>query len=103
MTNNASLTLRCPDKGHKLAEVVYENGKPFAYCRESGTYVTNDPSRQGTPKTFTTRWDLLEEYPDSTQVIVACRCGRRMVSLADVLDRVQAGKTGKTLTHSQMF
>jgi hypothetical protein len=101
--NNATLTMRCPTKAHTLAEVIYEQGKPFAYVRESATYVTYDPNRPGTPKTFVTRWDLLEEYDDRTQVIAACRCGKRMIALATLLDLVKSGQRGKTLTNAPVM
>jgi hypothetical protein len=101
MPNNATLTVRCATKGHNLAEVIFEQGKPFAYVRESATYITKDPDRQGTPKTFIVRHDLLESEGET--VIVACRCGRRTLSLTSVLHQVQNGGRGKTLTDSATF
>lgn len=100
MPNNATLTLRCPTKGHKLVEVFWHRGKPMAHCRESGIYVTRDPYRIGAPKTFVTEWDLYEHANDPTHVHVACRCGTRNVSLREVLDLVEAGSTGKHLTNA---
>jgi hypothetical protein len=114
MPNNATLTLRCPTKGHSLVEVIYETGKPFAYCKEYATrLVLDDNQPKAIPlrffsKTqpgggFSSRYDLLEEYPDKTIITVVCKCGRRNVSLAHVLDLVQQGVTGKTLTDSNTF
>jgi hypothetical protein len=101
--SDATLTLRCPTKGHTLAEVIYEQGKPFGFVRESATYITNDPYRLGAPKTFVTRWDLLEEYPDRTQIMASCRCGKRLISLATLLDLVKSGQRGKTLTKAALI
>jgi hypothetical protein len=115
MPNNATLTLRCPDKGHKLVEVIYERGKPMAYCQEYVTRLVLSPA--GEPKAiparsmprnaegqpFATIYDLQEEAPDRTQVTVVCKCGRRTVALAPLLDEVLTGTKTKMLADQKIW
>jgi hypothetical protein len=97
----ATLTLRCSQAGCKLIEVIYEQGKPFAYCNEIAYLALMHDDEGGPhPRKARTRWDLLEEYPHSTTVQVGCKCGSRFVSLNPLTDMIKEGRTGKVLTVS---
>jgi hypothetical protein len=115
MPNNASLTLRCPEKGHKLAEVIFERGRPMAYCQEFVTRLllsadgepraipARSMPRNSEGQPFATVYDLNEEAHDRTHVTVVCKCGKRTVPLALLLDEVSTGNKNKILADQKVW
>lgn len=93
--STTTLTYRCGRNGCKVAEVVWEKGKPMAYVKESlalGKLHAGRPHAH--QRALITCHDLLE----SDEVVTGiCKCGRRPLSLSQLRSDVQAGRTGKVV------
>lgn len=102
----ATLTLRCPEQGHALIEVVWEGGKAYAHTREQATRIVRGDD--GQPKAIPSmrqrdRVDLEAEAGDAAIVTVLCKCGSRVVALAPLYDLVKSGRTGVAVADSPLI
>lgn len=93
--SNTTLTYRCARNGCKVAEVIWEGGKPRAYVRESVALgkVHGDQTHTH-QRALVTRHDVMESDDIVTSM---CKCGRRQLALAQIRSDVQARRTGKVL------
>lgn len=93
--SNATLTYRCGRNGCKVAEVIWEKGKPRAYVRESVALGKIHGDQIHThQRALVTCHDVMESDDILTSI---CKCGRRQLALAQIRDDVQGGRTGKVV------
>lgn len=103
MPNNATLTMRCPDQGHKLLDVTYENGTPIAVVNIVAHHVkVRDDEAQTYPRTTTARIGLAAIDDASLTVDAGCRCGHVLIDLVQVRQMVADGHTGKAFPDSPL-
>ena len=94
----ATIEIRCPGKRHLLG-IITAHGDRYLFqphevlveTRKSDDGDWYGVQRHARPTTGLPTYDLQEEAEDNWQVVMECKCGRRMAPVVTIYEKVLSG------------